>query len=284
VVGRQTALEFDLMWDVLAHQDGRFTLCVKYAADVYHPSTVARMGRDLVQILEQGLSAPDRPLPSMTRRAPLTDPARVEAALAELPGVDACRVMSRADGDGTATAAYVAISDESITPKAIRGHLASRLPEESIPSWFVLLDQLPLDGEGRVDLAVLNALPLGEAGPAVPRSPLEEPVRAVWERYLGRPVPDPEMPFFNVDGNSLVAVQIAAELQSQLGIPVPVRAIFEHPTIRALAVYLGAHRTSPDSKPADHPVTGDQRLGADLAAASEEELDALLALVEDSIG
>lgn len=175
--------------------------------------------------------------------------------------------------------AYVA-TDHDLTPVSLREYLLERIAPALIPAWFVLLDELPLDPAGGVDAEALDEIArltgIGAAG-AQAGSELEETVRAVWQECLGTAVNSLDVSFFAVDGHSLIAARIAARLQRILERTVPVRAIFETPTIRLLAAWLD--ETRPDTAaPAEAVSGGSADLATHLGAASEEELAALLKL------
>ncbi|GAB3147799.1 hypothetical protein GCM10027290_31640 [Micromonospora sonneratiae] len=172
---------------------------------------------------------------------------------------------------------YVATTDDALTPAALRGWLLPRIGAARVPAWFVLLDELPLDDTGDLDHQVLDEIAHSVGiGRAQVGNELEETVRGVWQECLGHAVPNLDVSFFDIDGHSLIAVRIAARLQKLLDIPVPVRAIFDTPTVRTMAEWLATavarapeQATTPDAPAA---------LAADLAAASDEELAALLRL------
>ncbi|HVF42756.1 MAG TPA: condensation domain-containing protein, partial [Pyrinomonadaceae bacterium] len=120
----------------------------------------------------------------------------------------------------------------------LRGHLRGRLPEYMVPSQFVVLDALPLTSNGKVDR---RALPEpGEAGTGggeyvAPRTAAEEIVAGVWAEVLGVGRVGVDDNFFELGGHSLLATTVMTRLRETLKVELPLRSIFETPTVRQLA-------------------------------------------------
>jgi amino acid adenylation domain-containing protein len=160
------------------------------------------------------------------------EPEEVEAALSECPGVHEAAVVAR---DG-ALVAYV-IAEEL---GALRSALAARLPAFLIPSSFVRVDKLPRTSSGKVDRRALaqremQAAALPEAGFEPPRTPVEEQVAAIWSEVLDRPRIGAHDDFFALGGHSLLALQVTGRLREAFGIEIPLRRLFEAPTLDAVA-------------------------------------------------
>jgi amino acid adenylation domain-containing protein len=190
----------------------------------------------------------------------------VEVALREHPGVGEAVVVAREDGPGgTRLVAYVvpvssAAPDGARSPEGsalevaeLRAALSRRLPAYMVPSAFVVLEALPLTPSGKVDRKALPAPEDGAAptGPAhePPRTPLEQALAAVWARVLrleeGRVGRRDD--FFALGGHSLLAAQVVARAREALGMEVPLRALFEAPTVERLAAWLeGERREGPE--------------------------------------
>lgn len=288
---RDGAGDFDLVWDLIGAPDGSFSLAATYTADIFDEETVTGLRAELVRVIDESLADPASPV---SRRAVAPAPSRATerdagvAAVAALDAHPAVResVVLRQPVRGRAEAiAFVAVSDTSVTPAALRARVAAHVAEDAVPAWFVLLDELPRDTDGAVDTAELTAIAGEVIGTATDGDPaVEAAVREVWEEHLGTVVPHIDATFFDLQGHSLIAVRIAAALQRRFGRPVPVRAIFEHPTVRTLAAHLAAS-PPPAATPGTGPaVAADEtRLATDLDAASEQELHALAALIGDEM-
>ncbi|HEX6702560.1 MAG TPA: amino acid adenylation domain-containing protein, partial [Gaiellaceae bacterium] len=182
------------------------------------------------------------------------EPGEVEAALASLPGVAAAAVAvrERAPGDRQLVG-YVA--GASLDGRDLRRALRATLPEYMLPTEVVVLDRLPVTGNGKVDYA---ALPAARGAPAPtraePRTPTEELVAAVWREVLDRDDAAVEDDFFDAGGHSLLAVALLARLSAAAGIEVPVEALFGDATIAGLATWIeGA--LSQRASPADAVVS-----------------------------
>jgi hypothetical protein len=190
--------------------------------------------------------------------------------------------------DGQRTIAFVATDSTTLTPAELREFLREQAPGATPPSWFIVLDGLPLDESGNVDGEALDDLARSTGlvpadAPDDTASPLEETVRGVWQEFLDTPAPGLDDGFFAVGGHSLTAVRIAARLQRLLGRPVPVQAVLAQPTIRSFAAWLAENGADP-GEPDGGPASFAEGLTADLHAASADELAALAALTGETVG
>ncbi|MFI6813446.1 amino acid adenylation domain-containing protein [Nonomuraea sp. NPDC050328] len=159
----------------------------------------------------------------------------IEAVLREQPGVREALVLARDEG----LVAYVVTA----APEAdLRAALKALLPDHMVPGAYVILDELPLSPNGKVDRAALPAPP--RPGPAggrgeLPSSPAELAVAELWGELLGRSDIRLDDDFFEIGGHSLVAIQVVARLRRLLapveGRSVGVMDLFKNPTVRLLA-------------------------------------------------
>ncbi|HWM91854.1 MAG TPA: amino acid adenylation domain-containing protein [Thermoanaerobaculia bacterium] len=123
--------------------------------------------------------------------------------------------------------------------QGVRSFLADRLPAYMVPSTFVVLPELPLSPNGKIDLA---ALPVPEPERAMeekaaPRTPTEEMLAVIWAQVLGLPTAaglGPEDDFFALGGHSLLATQVLSRIRESFRVEPQLRAVFESPTLEGL--------------------------------------------------
>jgi non-ribosomal peptide synthetase component F len=171
----------------------------------------------------------------------------IEGALARHPAVAqaVAQVRELRAGDARLVAWYVGREGATASDDQLRQHLRGILPEYMVPQHLVRLDRLPLTPNGKIDR---KALPTPEAstGPAegfvAPRTPAEERVAALWQEALGVARVGVHDDFFALGGHSLLAAQVIARLAREHGIAVPMRRMFEAPTVAAFAALLGDSR------------------------------------------
>ena len=136
--------------------------------------------------------------------------------------------------------AYIIAAQTSAPPAIaeLRRHLKDKLPEYMIPSLFLLLDTLPLTGSGKVDRRALPAPDAERAALAesflAPRSGVEEMLASIWSDVLGVRVGTNDN-FFELGGHSLLATQVMSRVRAAFGIEIPLRSLFERPTVGELA-------------------------------------------------
>jgi amino acid adenylation domain-containing protein len=162
----------------------------------------------------------------------------IETALKQWPGARDAAVIVRTDSEKSKQLiGYIATDSSKTTAREIREFLETRLPAYMIPSAMVVLKEFPLNANGKVDRrALLEIPPVGDE-PAIemPRTPLEAGLVAIWEQALGRESVGIHDHFFEVGGDSLLAVQVASRMQEFIGRPVQAIRILETPTIARLA-------------------------------------------------
>ncbi len=113
-------------------------------------------------------------------------------------------------------------------------HCAARLPRYMVPDHFVVLDAMPLNRNGKVDHSKLPGTSGEDADVTAPSTPAEERILAIWTELLGTEV-GVHNDFFTAGGNSILAIRLIAGIQDEFEITMPVRLIFERPTIAGLA-------------------------------------------------
>lgn len=183
-------------------------------------------------------------------RGAFVRPDTVESALRRIPGVRDARVQVFDGAEGTARIAAYLVPDGTGLPTvtAMRRCLRGRLPEHAIPSAFVSLPAFPLDENGKVDLRRLG--PPGSGRPALdspyvaPRTPTEALLAGLWGEVLGISRVGILDDFFDLGGASLEAGRVLSRLRRFVPGDVPIRTLFEEPTIErfAAAILRGAAR------------------------------------------
>ncbi|MET0400646.1 MAG: amino acid adenylation domain-containing protein, partial [Longimicrobiaceae bacterium] len=165
------------------------------------------------------------------------EPGEVEAALRAHPAVREALVVLRGHrGEGLLVGYVVPARGEAAPGQGeLRAWLAGRLPEAMVPSAFVVLDALPLTPNGKTDRAALPAPDFAAAGTAVARTPTEEVLAGLFAEVLGLERAGPDDDFFEAGGHSLRATRLVTRVRDVLGAELPLPAVFEAPTVAALA-------------------------------------------------
>ncbi|BCJ50219.1 hypothetical protein Asp14428_16940 [Actinoplanes sp. NBRC 14428] len=182
------------------------------------------------------------------------EPAEIETALRGRPGVaDAVvSVEPGATGEGVLTAYLVPDGGAVPEPTDLRRHLAEVVPQYMVPARYLTVPRWPLTPNGKLDRTALSreARELSDHRPGRtgPQSPLERMVARVWAQVLGHDAITADDNFFDLGGHSLQLMTVRDRLSEQLSRPLPIVALYEHPTVRALARHLdaAAPRTEPD--------------------------------------
>jgi aspartate racemase len=175
-------------------------------------------------------------------RGTRVEPAEVEAALRKLPDiVEAVVVPDRESHSGLV--GHVVVKNGGLDPTLIRQQLAERLPEPMIPGKWRMHGAIPLTPGGKHDRRLLERLeveraPAGDGALVGPRSESEAKLLEIWEAVLGRSDISMTDSFFDLGGHSLLGVKMISRISSVHGVELPLRAIFETPTIESMAKIL----------------------------------------------
>ncbi|HEX5760264.1 MAG TPA: amino acid adenylation domain-containing protein [Thermoanaerobaculia bacterium] len=170
----------------------------------------------------------------------------IEAVLGEHPAIEEAVVMARPDHNGeTQLAAY--FTAPAGTPPSLaelRALLLRRLPEHMVPAAFVRLGALPRLPNGKVDRGALPDPERERMGPmaefTAPRTPSEEVLAGMWAELFDRERVGVDDDFFELGGHSLLATQLMAWVQKTFHVDLPVRRLFDAPTVAALATTVDA--------------------------------------------
>jgi thioester reductase-like protein len=164
----------------------------------------------------------------------------VRAALSELPGVEQAVVIAREDRPGDKR--LVGYATGTAQPAGLRAALAQRLPPYMVPAAVLMVDQLPLTVNGKLDTRALPA-PEYQHGDRyrAPATPVEHILADIYAQVLGLERVGVEESFFDLGGNSLTAMRVIATINISLDAHLPVRTLFEAPSVRSLSRQLGTH-------------------------------------------
>jgi len=178
----------------------------------------------------------------------------IEAALRRHPAVSEAVVLLREDRPGDPRlAAYLGLvpEAEAPTPGHLRQELAARLPDSMIPAAFVFLPSLPLNANGKVDrkaLAAIRAEGTADGPRVLPRTPVEELLAGLWSEVLEVEEVGAFDDFFDLGGHSLLATQLVMRMRDVFGVELPLRAIFQAPTLAAQAERVEKARGGEESR------------------------------------
>ncbi|MCB1034234.1 MAG: AMP-binding protein, partial [Acidobacteria bacterium] len=171
------------------------------------------------------------------------EPGEVEAVLAKAPGVESAVVLAREDVPGERRlVGYAVPQDEAgeLGTAQLREYLRDRLPAYMVPSAFVVLESFPLTANGKIDRRALPAPEAGGDGSRAPRTQTEQLLAAIWQEVLELPSVGALDNFFEVGGHSLLATQVISRLRQAFDTDLPLRSLFENPTIAELAPVVEA--------------------------------------------
>jgi len=209
----------------------------------------------------------------------------IETVLAAHPAVREAVVVAREDikGDRKLVGYLVPAADslEGLS-SVLRVYLKERLPEHMIPAAFVTLEALPLTPSGKSDR---RALPqLDQTAPVhlyeAPRDPAEEKLTEIWATVLRRDRIGITDNFFELGGHSLLATQLISRIRSAFGVELPLRSLFESPTVADLAIAITQiHDDEIDLPPSTiprHSIDDADELLRKIDEMSDEDVDSLL--------
>ncbi|HEU0077896.1 MAG TPA: amino acid adenylation domain-containing protein, partial [Longimicrobiaceae bacterium] len=167
------------------------------------------------------------------------EPGEVEGVLAGHPGVReaAVTVHDVAPGDRRLAGYVTAAEGATLSAAELRAWLGGRMPEHMVPAAIVVLDAMPLTPRGKLDRRALPAPDGAGDGEAyaAPRTPAEETLAGIWAEVLGTERVGVHADFFALGGHSLLATRVTSRVRETFGVELPVRALFEAPTVAGLA-------------------------------------------------
>ena len=168
----------------------------------------------------------------------------VEAVLSRHPAVEQAVVVFKEFPAGDQKLVAFVIAPGKPATTELREFMVQFVPDYMVPSSFVLVDSFRLNANGKADRHVLDEMIPADAPETAPMThfdPVQQKVAEIWCTVLQRSEVGLDDNFFELGGHSLLATQIIARLRSAFDIPVPLRAIFESPTVAGLAEVVRRH-------------------------------------------
>ncbi|MBC6447902.1 non-ribosomal peptide synthetase [Actinokineospora xionganensis] len=166
------------------------------------------------------------------------EPEEIATRLAEHPSVTDAVVVARDLGWGPELVGYVAGTEVDTT--AVKAHCAARLPAHMVPGIIVVLARMPLTPSGKIDRDVLPAPETGDGEYVAPTTATERALAVILADLLAVERVGMHDEFFAVGGNSLLAGRLAARVRADLGRELPLRLIYQVPTVAAMAAAIDA--------------------------------------------
>ena len=166
--------------------------------------------------------------------------AEIENCLRALPGIRAAVVRVVGEGDAQQLAAYLVpahLPHGDAAQQALldtsRAALKLALPEHMVPTYLLLLERLPVTANGKLDLKALPQPVAAQALYRAPQTPLQAAVAQIWGEVLQVERVGLDDNFFALGGHSLLATQVVSRARKQLGMDIPLRALFDTPDLQA---------------------------------------------------
>jgi amino acid adenylation domain-containing protein len=208
----------------------------------------------------------------------------IESVLRTHPSVRAAVVTLWGSSGEECLTGYVVLNDPTVDPSELKRFLRAKLPEAMVPALFAVLDALPLLPNGKVDR---RALPAPEEvrqnitrAYVAPRNDLEHHLAEIIAEVLNLERVGVDDNFFELGGHSLRGIQVIARVRNVFGVDIPLRTIFEEPTVAGLSLEIDKAKqqgpTSVRPSPRTIGLSSREELIARLHQLSEEEVDALL--------
>ncbi|HEY7416290.1 MAG TPA: phosphopantetheine-binding protein, partial [Ktedonobacteraceae bacterium] len=165
----------------------------------------------------------------------------IEAVLSQHPAVRECVVHTLTErGIDTVIVAYVVLRDGGTSITTLRTFLEGKLPPYMLPTFFVQLQAMPLNPNGKIDRRLLpspdKAQPEDENSFVAPRNETERALAQIWAEVLGLEQVGIHDSFFRIGGHSLLLTQVVSRIRHSFGVQLPLRSLFEATTIAEFAV------------------------------------------------
>jgi amino acid adenylation domain-containing protein len=186
------------------------------------------------------------------------EPGEVEVTLAQCDGVRQVAVVPHGNGAGRYLVAYVsALPTADLSTAALRLHARERLPDYMVPSHFVMMPELPLTANGKIDRDALlppEAAPVDHPSTFVPpQSEAERTVAGVWREVLNVDQLGVDDNFFDLGGHSLLLIKVLGRLRQLVQVELSVLDLFRFPTIAALGSEMDSRVAAASQNGGDSP-------------------------------
>ncbi|MGL6342662.1 MAG: non-ribosomal peptide synthetase, partial [Waterburya sp.] len=179
----------------------------------------------------------------------------IEAVIARHPEIKDCVVIAHEDNTGDKRLIAYYISAQPLEVKQLREYLKAKLPEYMIPAAWVELEAFPLTPNGKCDR---NSLPIPDFDLTTtryiaPRNSQEAKISEIWQQVLNLKQVGIDDNFFELGGHSLLATQVVSKIRKSLSVELPLRCLFEYPTVAQLAQQVESSVVTqiPPIKPVD---------------------------------
>jgi len=222
----------------------------KFFENPFKPGTGSKMYRtgDLVRYRQDGkLEYLGRLDTQVKVRGVRIELGEIEQMLQDHPAVNRAAVLQLEDKFGSEhLVAYLERSNSgSVDPSDLSHYLRTRLPSQMIPVHYFFLNKFPLTSNQKIDRQALSKLPLAELNyesggstKLAPRNTLENALAGIWEDVLDIPEVGVRDNFFDLGGNSLLAIRLVSYLTDIFEVEMPLKVLFKSPTIEELVKYL----------------------------------------------
>ncbi|MEZ5507810.1 MAG: non-ribosomal peptide synthetase [Gammaproteobacteria bacterium] len=218
-----------------------------FLIDPFHAGKRMYKTGDLGRLLENGaLEILGRMDDQVKIRGFRIELGEVETAVNQLPGIRETSVVVRSDANGNKQLVAYCEKVPGATLLAVaelKAKLKQFLPDYMVPSAIVLLDHLPITPNGKVDKRALpapSAEDYASNAYVAPRNPTETALADIWCDVLGIEQVGAYDDFFELGGHSLLITKVSTRIKQQLGVELPLRTLFEVPTVAALAEIISA--------------------------------------------
>ncbi|MFS0553781.1 non-ribosomal peptide synthase/polyketide synthase [Brevibacillus sp. 179-C9.3 HS] len=165
----------------------------------------------------------------------------IETRLTQHEWIKEAVVIAEKDSSGQNVLYAYVVSDQELTVSELREHLGGTLPSYMVPSFFIRLEEIPLTANGKVERKKLpkpdDSVLTGTAYVA-PQNEMETKLAEIWQQVLGVGRVGVHDNFFDLGGHSLKAMTVTFQVSKALDVELPIKALFENPTVSDLAAYL----------------------------------------------